>query len=226
MTQHNPHPVPQEPGVIVSVEVRGWQKGYEAGISSPPDVPTTPSVRHPGFMLAWTEGAVAGNADGRSEGWRWAYFDGGALPQPGDAGAYGPQASGEAEQGFARSWPCVGERPLRVMLAQFAPGDEAGDGLTGRTLARACADKGVERLYLPVLTRSSTPPAEPTGDALTDAGFWHGSVCESMTDAVPQALPEVQTRVPHFGAVVRYTPAAEHHFFDLLPLDGQLARRR
>ncbi|MEG3626950.1 hypothetical protein [Streptomyces poriticola] len=119
----------------------------------------------------------------------------------------------------------MGERPLRVLLAQFAPGDEPEDGLIGRTLARACADKGVARLYLPVLTSSSGPAAEPTGDALLDEGFRHGSVSESLAEAAPQARPEVQARVPHFGAVVRYTPAAEHHFFDLLPLDGRLARR-
>jgi hypothetical protein len=225
MTQHNPHPVPEEPGFIVPAEVRGWQKGYDAGISSPPDVPDTPSVRHTGFMHAWAEGAAAGNADGQTEGWRWAYFDQGPFPQPGDTGAYELRESGEPVGDFARSWPCVGEGPLRVMLAQFAPGDEAEEGLVGRALARACADKAVARLYLPVLTSRSTPAAEPTSDPLTDAGYWHGSVCESMAEAAPQARPELQTRVPHFGAVVRYTPAAEHHFFDLLPLGGQLTGR-
>ncbi|MET9730327.1 hypothetical protein ABZZ79_06575 [Streptomyces sp. NPDC006458] len=228
MTRRNPYPVPQEPGVIVPVEVRGWHHGYEAGISSPPDVPPTPSRRHPGYMTAWQEGAHAGNADGRAEGWRWAYFDEGALPQPGDAGVYGPRDSGEpdAERGdFPQSWPCVGERPLRVMLAEFAPGEGAEDGLTGRSLARACADKGVARLYLPVLTSSSGPAPEPTGDALGDAGYRHGPVCESLAEAAPHARPEVLTRVPHFGAVIRYEPAREHHFFDLLPLDGRLARR-
>lgn len=222
MTQRNPHPVPGESGRIVPAEVRGWQKGYDAGISSPPDVPPTPSVRHTGFMHAWAEGAAAGNADGRTEGWRWAYFDGGAVPQPGDAGSYGPRASGEPEADFAQSWACVGERPLRVLLALFAPGDEAEDGLVGRTLARACADKGVARLYLPVLTSSSGPAAEPTGDALLDAGF-----PARFGDRVPgRGGPPGPAGGAHTRAPLR-CPRALHPRgrTPLLPLAGQLARR-
>ncbi|GAB7110903.1 hypothetical protein JCM4814A_92210 [Streptomyces phaeofaciens JCM 4814] len=227
MTHHNPYPVPEDPDVFVPAEFRGWQHGYEAGISSPPHVPRTLPSRHHGYTKAREQGAHAGNADGQAEGWRWAYFDeAAALPRPGNTGTYGPRESGEPDDGgdFSESWPCVGEAPLRVMLALFAPGDEADDGLTGRTLARACADKGVARLYLPLLTSSPGPTAEPTGDALRDAGYRHGSVCESLAEAAPQARPRTLTRVPHYGAVVRYEPAGEHHFFDLLPLNGILAR--
>ncbi|MEU5522812.1 hypothetical protein ACIQCD_17405 [Streptomyces sp. NPDC093250] len=227
MPQHNPHPIPTEPGVFIPVEVRGWQHGYDAGISSPPHTPPTRSVRHPGYMDAWAEGAAAGNADGRTEGWRWAYFDDRPRPDPGGAGGpyevrdsgEGGHANGEA---FPQSWACVGELPLVVALEQFAPGVRHGEGLTGRRLAEACADKGVTRLYLPVSVHSSGAAEEPTGDPLTDAGYWHGTVRESLDEAAPEAIKHVSVRVVRFAALLRYEPAAEHHFFDLLPVNGQL----
>ncbi|MEV5150598.1 hypothetical protein AB0K81_01415 [Streptomyces werraensis] len=231
MPHHNPYPVPDEPGVFVPVEVRGWQGGYDAGISSPPDVPRTPSVRHPGYMDAWTEGAAAGNADGRAEGWRWAYFDGSARPDAKDAGGrYEPGNSGERapEHGgaFTQSWPCVGEMPLLVMLAQFAPGQQGGEGLTGRLLARACADKGVTRLYLPTSVHPSPAAQEGPGDRLADAGYWHGTVHASLDEAAPEAIDHVTVRVSRFAALVRYEPAGEHNFFDLLPVNEMLPSNR
>ncbi|MEV2211621.1 hypothetical protein AB0H86_09195 [Streptomyces sp. NPDC050997] len=234
MPQHNPHPVPDEPGGLIRSEVRGWQDGYDVGISSPPDVPRTPLVRDPDYARAWTQGAAAGNSDGRTEGWRWAYFEGAVQPVPKEAAGdrYGPQDSGVSEHGdapafsFAQSWPCVGESPLLVMLAQFAPGERGGDGLTGRRLARACVDKGVPRLYLPVSLTSSGRPEERNGDPLRDAGYWHGAVSESLDEAAPEAIAQVTVRAPRFAAVVRYAPTAEHDFFDLLPVGGLLPPER
>ncbi|MGW6738884.1 hypothetical protein [Streptomyces sp. NPDC055013] len=231
MTQHNPHTVPVDPGVFVPVGVRAWQDGYDEGISSPPDVPRTPLVRDPDYAEAWAEGALAGNADGRAEGWRWAYFEGKVRPEPKDeaVGRYGPQDSGEPEGttfSFAHSWPCVGERPLLVMLRQIAPGESGGDGLTGRLLAQACADKGVRQLYLPVNLSSTRLTNEPTGDALNNAGYWHGAVSESLEEAAPEAIAQVTVRIPSFAGLVRYAPAAEHNFFDLLPVDGLLPPER
>ncbi|GAA1422808.1 hypothetical protein GCM10009601_24860 [Streptomyces thermospinosisporus] len=227
MPQHNPYAVPDEPGRFVPVEVRGWQDGYDAGISSPPRVPPTPSRRDPGYMDGWTRGAQAGNADGRAEGWRWAYFDGAVRPDPGDAGGRyehrdsGEQAAGSG-QAFTQCWPGVGERPLLVMLAAFAPGEHGGEGLTGRVLARACADKGVTQLYLPVSLQPSRAPDEGTGDPLTSAGYWHGAVHESLDEAAPEAIDHVLVRVVRFAALVRYRPAAEHDFFDLLPVHDMM----
>ncbi|GGV81408.1 hypothetical protein GCM10010294_55010 [Streptomyces griseoloalbus] len=231
MPQHNPYPVPEEPGVFIPVEVKGWQDGYDAGISSPPNTPPTPSVRNPDYMDAWEEGAASGNADGRTEGWRWAYFGGGSRPDPrGAGGPYEPQNSGEGGQEhsevFTQSWPCVGERPLLVVLARFAPGQRGGDGLTGRLLARACTDKGVTRLYLPVSLHPSEAPQDGTGDPLTDAGYWHGTVQESLDEAAPEAIEHVTVRVVRFAALLRYEPTAEHDFFDLLPVNGQLPSNR
>lgn len=231
MPQHNPYPVPDAPGGFVPIEVEGWQDGYDAGISSPPDIPPTPLVRNPDYMDAWIEGAVSGNADGRIEGWRWAYFDGAPRPDPRGAGeSYEPQDSGEGRQEhggfFTQSWTCVGELPLLVMLTQFAPGERGGDGLTGRLLARACTDKGVTRLYLPVDVLSSGAAQERTGDPLTDAGYWHGTVHESLDEAAPEAIDRVTVRVDRFAALLRYEPAAEHNFFDLLPVNSLLPSNR
>ena len=167
MTHHIPHPVPEEPGVFVPVEVRGRQHGYDAGLSRPPDMPRTPGTRHP---------------------------------------------------------PCVGEPVLRVMVREFAPGGEAENGVTGRVPARACADEGVPRLYLSVHRDSLEPGAEPAGDPLRDMGRRHGPVYQSLGETARQVRPQVRSRVPHFEGV-RYGPAAEHHFFDLLPQDGLLAGR-
>ncbi|MEV8593527.1 hypothetical protein [Streptomyces sp. NPDC052012] len=227
MPQHNPHPVPDDPGVFVPTQVQGWQDGYDAGISSPPNVPVTPLVRDPDYADAWTEGATSGNADGRTEGWRWAYFDGAAQPDPQGVGRpYEPRDSGEYGQehgsAFTQSWACVGELPLVVILAPFAPGERGGEGLTGRQLARACADKGVSRLYLPVSLFSSGAAQEGTGDPLTDAGYWHGTVHESLDEAAPEAIDYVTVRQVRFAALLRYAPAAEHDFFDLLPVNELL----
>ncbi|GHF00271.1 hypothetical protein E5082_09695 [Streptomyces griseoluteus] len=235
MPQHNPHTVPDEPGVFVPVEVEGWQHGYDAGISSPPNVPRTPLVRNPDYGDAWAEGAVSGNRDGRTEGWRWAYFHGDARPDPqGAGGPYEPRDSGEDAPGygqeyggtFAQSWACLGELPLSVVLAQFAPGGRGGDGLTGRLLARACADKGVTALYLPVSLLSSGAAEEGTGDPLNDAGYWHGTVQESLDEAAPEAIAYVTVRQIRYAALLRYQHAAEHNFFDLLPVDSLLPPNR
>ncbi|OIJ63711.1 hypothetical protein [Streptomyces mangrovisoli] len=236
----NPYPVPTEPGDFLPVRIGAWQNGYDAGISRPPTTPPTPLVRSPDYAEAWAQGAEAGNADGRLDGWRWAYFDRGPRPDA-DGGAevpYGPRDSGETGQAesadYAQSWPCVGEPPLRVVLAHFAPGSEDANGLTGRLLARACADKGVTRLYLPVgLSESapgsapetgpetapgSTPASQPADDPLADAGHWHGAVSESLAEAGEEAFRWVtSSRVPRRVGLLRYEPAAEHHFFDLLP---------
>ncbi|MFI5793135.1 hypothetical protein [Streptomyces sp. NPDC051677] len=230
MPRHNPHTVADEPGVLIPVQVGAWQDGYDAGISSPPDVPPTPHRLDPAYPKPWAQGAAAGNADGQAEGWRWAYFARARRPAPEGAAEspYGPRDSGESRPqdaglfSFAQSWPCVGEEPLLVMLTRFAPGERGGDGLTGRQLARACADKGVPRLYLPVNLSSSGPPQEWTGDPLGDLGYWHGTVSESLQEAAPEAIAQVTVRAPRFAAVVRYVPAAEHHFFDLLPVGGLL----
>ncbi|NJP49564.1 hypothetical protein HCJ93_05610 [Streptomyces sp. SBST2-5] len=231
MPRHNPYPVPDEPGRIVPVEVRGWQDGYDAGISSPSRVPPTPLVRDPGYADGWTRGARAGNADGGAEGWRWACFDGAARPSPGEAGGrYAHRDSGERSaeyaQVFTRCWPCVGERPLLVLLAAVAPGQHGGEGLTGRVLARTCAGKGVSQLYLPVGLKPSPAPDEGAGDPLTHAGYWHGGVHESLDEAAPEAIDHVLVRVVRFAALVRYRPAAEHHFFDLLPVYDMTAPGR
>ncbi|MGW2834642.1 hypothetical protein [Streptomyces sp. NPDC001286] len=229
MAQHNPYQVPPEAGEFMPIRIRGWQNGYDAGISTPPDVPATPLVRSPDYARAWAQGAVAGNADGRREGWRWAYFDGAARPDPGEGagGSYGPGDSGERlppeSASYQQSWPCVGELPLRVVLAQFAPGSDDENGLTGTLLAQVCADKGVDRLYLPVGLSSSGSPAQPTGDPLADAGYWHGTVSESLTEAGEAAFQWVtSSRIPRHVGLVRYEPAAEHHFFDLLPEGSRL----
>ncbi|MBK3641559.1 hypothetical protein [Streptomyces sp. MBT33] len=229
MAQHNPYRVPPETGEFMPIRIRGWQNGYDAGISAPPDVPATPLVRSPDYARAWAQGAVAGNADGRREGWRWAYFDGAARPDPGEGagGPYGPGDSGERHPpesaSYQQSWPCVGELPLRLVLAQFAPGSDDGNGLTGTLLAQVCADKGVDRLYLPVGLSSSGSPAQPTGDPLADAGYWHGTVSESLAEAGEAAFQWVtSSRIPRHVGLVRYGPAAEHHFFDLLPEGSRL----
>ncbi|WP_406351140.1 hypothetical protein OHB56_01370 [Streptomyces sp. NBC_01635] len=207
MPQHNSYPVPDEPEVFVPVEVEGRQDGCDAGISSPPNVPPTPCVRTPDRMDAWAEGAASGNADGRKEGWRRAYFDGAAQPDPGDAsGPYEPQDSGEGrpEHGgaFTQSWTCAGELPLPVMPAQFTPGERGGDGLTDGLLPRARADKGVRRLYLPVSVLSSGAAQEGTGDPLAGAGHWHGPVHASLSEATPEAIDHV---------TVSTHPPEEHH---------------
>ncbi|MFD8046390.1 hypothetical protein ACFV5E_23530 [Streptomyces chartreusis] len=231
MTQHNPHSVPTEPGVFVPIGVEGWQEGYDEAISSPPNVPRTPLVRDPDYAVAWKEGALAGNADGRTEGWRWAYFGGKVRPEPkGESdGRYGPRDSGEPEDApfsLPQAWPCVGEGPLLVMLEQFAPGERGGDGLTGRLLAKACADKGVRQLYLPVSLSPSPPPEEPTGDPLRDRGYWHGTVAETLEDVARQAVAQVTVPAPDNTGLVRYAPAAEHNFIDLLPVGGRLPPER
>ncbi|MER5450996.1 hypothetical protein ABT052_32690 [Streptomyces sp. NPDC002766] len=223
MAQHNPYRTPARPGEPMPFRFSAWQSGYDAGIGTPPDVPATPLVRNPDYARAWAQGAVAGNADGRREGWRWAYFDGGVRPDPGEGagGPYGPGDSGERlpqSAHYAQSWPCVGELPLRAVLAQFAPGSDDENGLTGTLLAQVCADKGVDRLYLPVGLSSSEPDPQPTGDPLADAGYWHGAVSESFAEAGEEAFQWVtSSRIPRHVGLVRYVPAGEHHFFDLLP---------
>ncbi|MEW2051683.1 hypothetical protein [Streptomyces sp. NPDC005476] len=231
MTQHNPHHVPDDPNVFVPVSVRAWQDGYDAGVSSPPDVPPTPLVRDPDYADAWAEGALAGNADGRAEYWRWAYFTTG-RPEEGrpdhHAHWYTPRDSGVPErQGRAalpRSWPCVGDKPLRVMLTRFAPEAPFREGLTGRSLARACEQKNVERLYMPVAL-SASAPVGASGDPLRDNGYEHGEVTASEDEAM-DVLAGLTDATVRFPGLIRYTPAAEHDFFELLPVGGELPAER
>ncbi|WP_329446485.1 hypothetical protein [Streptomyces canus] len=177
MAQHNPYRAPAQPGEPMPFRFSAWQNGYDAGIGTPPEVPATPLVRNPAYARAWAQGAVAGNPDGRREGRRWAYFDGAARPDPGEGAAvpYGPGDSGERlpqSAQYAQSWPCVGELPLRAVLAQFAPGSDDENGLVGTLLAQVGADKGVDRLYLPVALPPSGSPPQPTADPFADAGYY------------------------------------------------------
>lgn len=230
MTQHNPHPVPDDPNVFVPTAVGAWQDGYDAGVSSPPDVPPTPLVRETAYADAWAEGALAGNADGRAEGWRWQYFATG-VPKEGRpdhrARWYTPHDSGVPERpgraSLPQSWPCVDDKPLRVMLAHFAPDAPFREGLFGSALARACEERNVERLYMPVAL-SASAPVGASGDPLRDNGYGHGEVTVSQDEAM-DALYGPADATGRFRGLIRYTPAAEHDFFELLPVGGQLPER-
>ncbi|MET7738263.1 hypothetical protein ABZT02_44355 [Streptomyces sp. NPDC005402] len=105
------------------------------------------------------------------------------------------------------------ELPLRAVLAQVAPRSDDEDGLVGTLLAQVCAEKGVDRLYLQVALSPSGSPPQPTDGPLADAGYWHGTVSESFAEAGEGAFQSVtSSRIPHPVGLVRYTPAAEHHF--------------
>ncbi|MFE6039359.1 hypothetical protein [Streptomyces sp. NPDC056452] len=220
MPHTNPYGQEKDGDFGSSVEARGWQAGYDTGVSTPPDVPETPSTRHPGFMDAWAEGAAAGNADGRAEGWRLrpvTESSGFVLRVPGAE----PEASGESGDragAFAVAWKSVGDLPLALILRQFAPGAETGSHtqLAGRALDQVIADKGgPAQLYLPLCV---SPPHQLSGDALLDAGYWHGDVSDSFDEAGKEATSHALVRVPHFSGLVRYRPVGTHNFWDWLPL--------
>jgi hypothetical protein len=216
----NPYIDEQHSDFGASAEARGWQAGYDAGISTPPDVPHGPLTRHTGFMDAWAEGAAAGNADGRTEGWRLRPVTDNSgfvikVPgvQPEDSGE-----SGENAGSFTMAWKSVGALPLDLILRQFAPGADGGPHpqLAGHALNQVCADKGAPaQLYLPLCV---SPPHGLSGDALLDAGYWHGDVTDSFDDAGRAAGLHASVRVPHFPGLVRYRPAGAHNFWDWLPL--------
>ncbi|MFE9604390.1 hypothetical protein [Streptomyces hokutonensis] len=108
-------------------------------------------------------------------------------------------------------------------LAQFAPGSDDANGPAGTLLAQVCADKGVDRLYLPVALSPSGSPPQPTDDPLADAGYWHGWASETFAEAGEEAFQWVTSSpIPRHVGLVRYAPAAEHHFFDLLPEASRL----
>lgn len=220
MPHTNPYVEKKDGAFGASAEARGWQTGYDAGVSTPPDVPQTPSTRHPGFMDAWAEGAAAGNADGRAEGWRLrpvTESSGFVVRVPGSE----PQDSGEGGEqsaAFAVAWKSVGDLPLALILQQFAPEADTGSAsqFAGRALDQACADKGgPAQLYLPLCV---SPPHELAGDALHDAGYWHGEVSDSFDEAGQSAASHALVRMPHFPGLVRYRPAGTHNFWDWLPL--------
>ncbi|MFD6275785.1 hypothetical protein ACFWFI_09460 [Streptomyces sp. NPDC060209] len=216
----NPYADAKDGSSDLSVEARGWQAGYDAGVSTPPEVPPTQASRHGGFMNAWAEGAIAGNADGRAEGWRLrpvTESSGLVVRVPGSE----PEAGGETGEmagEFAVAWKSVGDAPLRLMLGQFAPDADGGSDvwLVGRALDKACTGKGgADRLYLPICV---DPPHELSGDDLNDAGYWHGDVTDSFDVAGKAAAQHALKRMPHFPGLVRYRPAGTHNFWDWLPL--------
>ncbi|CAN3985149.1 hypothetical protein [Kitasatospora purpeofusca] len=234
MPQLNPFPHEGDGGLGPPASAKGWHQGYIAAVSSPSGLPRTPSARSTEFMDAFELGAAAGRADGLAEGWRWRYFgedvrtgrETGQGPQPArspvepvDSGEDGP-----AGPTYPLAWHCVGTAALRVVLEQFAPGSDRE--FPGLRLDRVCADKGVGRLYLPVRLLPRDPPAEPAGDPLGDQGFWHGTTTDSFADAVAAEGPDgphpLVTRAPTFLGLVRYRPAGEHDFWDVLPADGRM----
>ncbi|MFF3595343.1 hypothetical protein [Kitasatospora indigofera] len=233
MPQLNPFPHESGGGLGPSDQAKGWHAGYVAGISSYPEPPRTPLVRSGEFMAAFEQGAEAGRADGLAEGRRWRWF--GEDARTGRATADGPQPprspaepveageDGPAAPHHPLAWRCVGELALWTMLEQFAPGAFEHD-FAGLRLDRACTDKGVSRLYLPVRLIAGDPPPEPAGDPLGDAGFWHGTVGDSFAEAAAER-PGPVTRAPGFLGLVRYTPAGEHDFWDMLPADGRMPAR-
>ncbi|MEU3706688.1 hypothetical protein AB0E82_30850 [Streptomyces anulatus] len=218
----NPYVQENDGAFGTSVEARGWQAGYDAGVSTPPDVPQGPSTRHSGFMDAWAEGAVAGNADGRTEGWRLRPVTerGGSVVRVSGSEPQDSGESGEEAGAFAVAWKSVGHLPLALILQQFAPGTGTGPGsqLAGLALDWACADRGgPDRLYLPFCV---SPPHELSGDALFEVGYWHGDVSGSLDEAGQAAVSHALVRVPHFAGLVRYRPAGAHNFWDWLPMEN------
>ncbi|WP_329611736.1 hypothetical protein [Kitasatospora herbaricolor] len=240
MPQLNPFPHDSGGGLGPSDSAKGWHAGYVAGVSSPEELPRTPSVRSTQFMDAFGQGAEAGRADGLAEGWRWRWF--GEDARTGRAGTAGPrpprspappvdaEEDGPAAPQYPLAWRGVGELALGTMLEQFAPA-AAGRDFVGLRLDRSCADKGVTRLYLPVRLIADEPPAEPTGDPLGDAGFWHGTVGDSFAEAAAELSgaaverPGRVTRAAGFLALVRWSPAGEHDFWDVLPAGGSMPPR-
>ncbi|MFF0073964.1 hypothetical protein [Streptomyces sp. NPDC005494] len=204
-----------------SHEARGWQAGYDAGIGSPDGVPATPLVRVGGFMEAFAEGAVAGNADGGTEGWRlWAVREEGpgALARPPDTEPVSSGETGDPATDFPLAWRSVGPLPLLPMLTHSAPEAHGAwtNQLAGLALRRAlAAPGGPEVLYLPVCLQ---PGHTLTGDSVLDAGYWHGTVSGSFDTAGREAAEHALVRVPHFPGLVRYRPADDHNFWEWLPL--------
>ncbi|MGW1812180.1 hypothetical protein ACWCQM_01180 [Streptomyces sp. NPDC002125] len=221
MPHTNPH-LGVENDFGPSHEARGWQAGYDAGIGSPDGVPATPSVRVAGFMKAWAEGAAAGNADGKAEGWRLRPVreEGpGGLTRPPGAEPLSSGETGGPATAFPHAWRSVGALPLIVMLAHAAP--EAGGSwtaqLAGLALRRAlAAPDGPGQLYVPCCVE---PAHDATGDPVLDAGYWHGPVSASFEAAAEEAAGHGLVRIPHAPGVARYRPADDHNFWDWLPLD-------
>lgn len=220
MPRRNPHL--GETGLGPSPEARGWQAGYDAGVSSPAGAPQSPLTRDPDYMDAWAEGATAGNADGQSEGWRLCPVGEDADRPATRAQDIKPQSSGETgdtASAFGAAWSSVGSLPLRVLLHHVAP--EADTFLTsqlaGSALNRALTELGgTDRLYLPVCL---SPPHDLAGDPVLDAGYWHGSASESFDSARVEAELHARVRTIHFPGLVRYRSAGDHNFWDWIPLD-------
>ncbi|MFF5894497.1 hypothetical protein ACFY8O_01090 [Streptomyces argenteolus] len=204
-----------------SHEARGWQAGYDAGIGSPHGVPATPLVRVGGFMDAFAEGAAAGSTDGAAGGWRlWAVREEGpgAVTRPPGTEPVDSGETGDAAPNFPLAWPGVGPLPLLPMLTHSAPEAHAAwtTQLAGLALRRALAAQGDPgRLYLPVCLQ---PEHSLTGDAVLDAGYWHGTVSGSFGTAGREAAEHALVRVPHFPGLVRYRPEDDHNFWEWLPL--------
>ncbi|MEX5710282.1 hypothetical protein AB1484_18725 [Parafrankia sp. FMc6] len=217
MSRQNPHLDDSSSTLGPSLEARGWELGYDVGVSSPGDLPHGPLTRSTEFMDAWDEGAAAGQADGQAEGWRLRLDEHGAGLVPVETSSSpGP---GEPRNGsFERSWRCTGSLPLRLMLAQVEPRAPASSGLDGSALASVCTDQGLARLYLPVCVSPLERADDQTGDPLRDAGYWHGSVADSVDEAGKAALAHGLVRTPHSSGLVRYVPADRHNFWDWLPV--------
>ncbi|MFJ4206616.1 hypothetical protein ACIP2Y_44405 [Streptomyces sviceus] len=61
--------------------------------------------------------------------------------------------------------------------------------------------------------RSAADKDGADGRSLADAGYWHGTVSESFAKDGEESFQSVRSsRIPRHVGVVRYAPAAEHHF--------------
>ncbi|MEV8034946.1 hypothetical protein [Streptomyces sp. NPDC086182] len=197
-----------------------WEQGYEIAISSPPVVPETPLSRNPVCNTAWTEGALAGNADGRSDGWRLRLSDTGSGIVPENwPDVVGAESGGPDEEamGFPKRFKGVGYLPLTLMLSSIAPDTEDGKSRTApeqvTSLATVCGDKKYPSLYLPLYAyRSEGPPR---------SDFWHGEATASFGEAAHKLKENFSNSRfidPQTPALIRYLPGSEHYFWDWLPL--------
>jgi hypothetical protein len=190
-----------------------WDAGYGEAICHPPDIPTPPMVLQPETATIWSEGALAGNTDGRAEGW-CVHLDvdrGGLKPEGPELELAGGHLAAEVVLHVAQKFLKVragGLLPVTALLVildleTFDPTDDQVINLAGNALARYCQEQNCGELFLPTCVSKGHALS---GDPLLDAGYWHGKAYMDDWDAAFKEADAHATDQPdHVVGVIRWS---------------------
>jgi len=171
-------------------------------------------VLEPNTATIWSEGALAGNTDGKAEGW-CVHLDvdgSGLRPTEAEILPAAGHLTGDVVLHIlghvCKKIKGGGMLPVTALLVildleTFSPTADQVIALAGNALSKFCQDKNCGELFLPTCVSSGHGQ---NGDPMLDAGYWHEKAYMDDWDAAFKAADAHAADAPdHVVGVIRWS---------------------